>query len=270
MINCTHLANFLTTRFGLLVTVGQKPSEKGQLLIIRPDGVEHTIGFSIEVVVGWRSIEGKFLFGDYSSTLVRSMMKATRDQKRIFRAFSESIKEHGGSIRLVIGGEAIDSTLAESWPKVWEPFELSFRRGSLLIDHASESDLACVWIARFLGAVISLLPFEDISSSQELGEKEGEASEVLLTRYERSKINRAACMEIHGIRCKVCDIHFGETYGEIGEGFIHVHHVFPVSLMSEQYALNPREDLVPVCPNCHAMLHRQTPPLDISQLKNNA
>ncbi|EHY9858309.1 HNH endonuclease, partial [Vibrio parahaemolyticus] len=61
---------------------------------------------------------------------------------------------------------------------------------------------------------------------------------------------------------------FSEVYGEIGKNFIHVHHIKPLAGISEEYAVEPTKDLVPVCPNCHAMLHTQNPPLSIDELKS--
>lgn len=52
-----------------------------------------------------------------------------------------------------------------------------------------------------------------------------------------------------------------KQYGNIGKGFIHVHHLVPLSAIKQDYQLNPNTDLIPVCPNCHAMLHRTHPPL---------
>ena len=62
-------------------------------------------------------------------------------------------------------------------------------------------------------------------------------------------------MNIHGYSCFVCGFNFFETYGEIGRQFIHVHHINPLSQIGEQ-SVNPITDLVPVCPNCHCMIHR--------------
>jgi 5-methylcytosine-specific restriction protein A len=61
---------------------------------------------------------------------------------------------------------------------------------------------------------------------------------------------------------------FEEVYGSIGAGFIHVHHRYPIYLRKERYRLDPRRDLVPVCPNCHAMLRSREPPLEIEDLRN--
>ncbi|WP_420822966.1 HNH endonuclease [Vibrio variabilis] len=65
----------------------------------------------------------------------------------------------------------------------------------------------------------------------------------------------------------MCNINFGEVYGDIGAGFIHVHHVTPLSKIKQEYTVDPVKDLVPVCPNCHAMLHQKVPPYTISELQ---
>jgi len=60
---------------------------------------------------------------------------------------------------------------------------------------------------------------------------------------------------------------FEERYGEIGKGFIHVHHKRALAALGKHYRLNAVQDLVPVCPNCHAMLHKREPPCDVEQLR---
>lgn len=96
---------------------------------------------------------------------------------------------------------------------------------------------------------------------------EGEAHEVVLTQYERNRDARNKCIEAKGCRCIVCGFDFEATYGEIGKGFIHVHHLVPISSIGETYRLNPLTDLIPVCPNCHNMLHRKEPPYTPEELK---
>jgi len=96
---------------------------------------------------------------------------------------------------------------------------------------------------------------------------EGSAFQVLQTRYERNVYARDACLRHHGYTCKVCELNFEETYGNMGYKFIHVHHLTPVSTVGKEYKVNPVEDLRPVCPNCHAMLHRRNPPLTIEELR---
>jgi len=84
---------------------------------------------------------------------------------------------------------------------------------------------------------------------------EGALKEIKVNAYERDRKARQACIDFHGTDCKVCGLDFGSRYGEIGVGFIHVHHVVPLASIGDEYEVDPVKDLVPVCPNCHAMLH---------------
>ena len=97
--------------------------------------------------------------------------------------------------------------------------------------------------------------------------REGAVRRVLVNRYERDSKARERCIWHHGTRCVVCALDFESRYGRIGKGFIHVHHLRPLGKLKSSYRLDPLKDLVPVCPNCHAMLHRRDPPYDIEQLR---
>jgi 5-methylcytosine-specific restriction protein A len=114
-----------------------------------------------------------------------------------------------------------------------------------------------LWYAQVAGAQSSLSGEEaGATSASPSGVIEGAVTTVLVNRYERSATARRKCIEHYGAICAVCSLDFKSTYGQIGEGFIHVHHIVPISSIGETYVLDPITDLVPVCPNCHAMLHR--------------
>jgi 5-methylcytosine-specific restriction protein A len=85
---------------------------------------------------------------------------------------------------------------------------------------------------------------------------EGLKKQVSVNKYERSSIARKKCVEVHGFACKICNFNFEKVYGELGKEFIHVHHITPIHTIGKSYKINYIEDLIPVCPNCHAMLHR--------------
>ena len=97
--------------------------------------------------------------------------------------------------------------------------------------------------------------------------REGMARQVLVNSYERDRAARQACIAHYGAACSVCSLRFEERYGSLGVGFIHVHHLVPLSDLGPDYEVNPVEDLRPVCPNCHAMLHRRRPPLSLDELR---
>lgn len=86
---------------------------------------------------------------------------------------------------------------------------------------------------------------------------EGAKIQVYVNKYERSSFAREKCIEYHGCECKICGINFEKVYGEIGKGFIHVHHIIPLNEIDKEYIVDYKKDLIPVCPNCHAMLHRK-------------
>lgn len=96
---------------------------------------------------------------------------------------------------------------------------------------------------------------------------EGAVTKVLANRYERNPKARQQCIEKLGCKCNVCGCDFSERYGELGEGFIHVHHIVPIGSIGKEYVLDPIKDLVPICPNCHYMLHRSNPPMKPEELK---
>jgi 5-methylcytosine-specific restriction enzyme A len=97
--------------------------------------------------------------------------------------------------------------------------------------------------------------------------KEGTKKSKQVTIYERNPKAREECIKHNGSSCMVCKFSFNKFYGKMGIGFIHVHHVVPVSGIKEEYKIDPINDLKPVCPNCHAMLHKKTPPYSIEELK---
>lgn len=95
---------------------------------------------------------------------------------------------------------------------------------------------------------------------------EGRQKIVIVNSYERSGKARTACLKAHGFTCMVCGFDFEKVFGDIGNEFIHVHHLKDLASIGKEYEVNPIEDLRPVCPNCHAMLHKG-PPYTINELK---
>ena len=106
---------------------------------------------------------------------------------------------------------------------------------------------------RSVEGVPALLPDEALSPDTY---PEGARQRIYVNRVERNAKARMKCIEEHGAICKACRFDFEKAYGEIGCGFIHIHHKTPLEKITEAYEVDPAVDLVPVCPNCHAMLHR--------------
>jgi 5-methylcytosine-specific restriction protein A len=85
---------------------------------------------------------------------------------------------------------------------------------------------------------------------------EGAVNRVEVNRYERDPRARKRCLDHYGYRCAVCRFSFEDCYGPLGKDYIHVHHTLELSKVPPGYHVDPVSDLVPVCPNCHAMIHR--------------
>jgi 5-methylcytosine-specific restriction protein A len=99
------------------------------------------------------------------------------------------------------------------------------------------------------------------------GSVEGELSVTTCTKYERDKGNRLACLAHFGHACQVCGVTLSDVYGQIADGFIHVHHLEPLSEMAGPRAISPQLDLIPLCPNCHYVAHRRRPPYTPEELR---
>lgn len=134
--------------------------------------------------------------------------------------------------------------------------------GVLLPDTVANT-LEKLWHRRISGAD-PILP-DELHPNESYAE--GVRKSVSLNAYERNPQARAACLAHFGLRCSVCDLLLEERYGSIASGFIHVHHTVPLSEVGPNYRVNPQKDLRPVCPNCHAVIHRRKPPLSVAEAR---
>ena len=98
---------------------------------------------------------------------------------------------------------------------------------------------------------------------------EGGKTRRFTTVYERNPQLRKQALQIHGYDCIACGFNFSEFYGEYADGFIHIHHVVPISEYDGKREVDPEHDLVPVCANCHSVIHRRKDAtLTIGQLRH--
>lgn len=215
----------------------------------------------------------------YSANMVRAMGAAEDEKKESFKAFSTIMAREGGKVNFSINENSFDPSYPEKWPTEWN--QVALRTTVMPIKLTAEetpdyNNETLKWGKIFTGTVLSLLDIVPVNVVNEpddqpditlSGYEEGRKIKFLSNKYERNPINRFICLQSKGYRCSVCGFEFEKKYGEIGRGFIHVHHITPVSKMGEGYLVDPIRDLVPVCPNCHAMLHRTDPPLTVEELQ---
>lgn len=139
--------------------------------------------------------------------------------------------------------------LAEEFEIIDENFK-GFSQSKKVIDITKLSD------------VISLIESKEITKMPEeintiTAEKlfEGSKKTIVVNAYERNNKARNECIKKHGTICAICGFDFAEIYGEVFKGKIHVHHIVPLNEIDSEYQVKPEKDLVPVCPNCHLVLH---------------
>jgi predicted HNH restriction endonuclease len=111
------------------------------------------------------------------------------------------------------------------------------------------------------------LPTETQPFNEQSFLREGKVIQVYVNKYERNQRARIECIEALGDKCYACGFDFEQTYGDVAKGFIHVHHIKPLSEIKEEYQVDPTNDLVPLCPNCHSVVHLTKPELTIAELK---
>lgn len=111
------------------------------------------------------------------------------------------------------------------------------------------------------GSDFELKREDELSPDEYPSLPEGAVKEISVTTFERNTKAIDLCkkhyMKNEGkLVCQICGFDFGAFYGEEYENMSHVHHTIPLSAIRENYVVDPVNDLLPICPNCHMVLHR--------------
>lgn len=209
-----------------------------------------------------------FIPQQYGAPFVRRMGQKSIESKIQFSEYSKCLQREGCIVDFSVNNYPQNSAIPEEWPEeTWNKVQLKVTKAPFEIREGQDyGDLVQHYGLLMLGMILSLsdiIPLEGDS----LGYKEGAELSVISKKYERNRLNRDLCLQNKGYRCSICGFDFEKHYGIIGRHFIHVHHIIPVSQIGPDYIINPVKDLIPVCPNCHAMLHRKTPPYLPDEMK---
>lgn len=205
----------------------------------------------------------EFIPEKYSVNFIRAMGLQTEESKRTFVGYAHALAEKGAKYSIRVNSKELNLEDYSTWSDEWNSFEARVTKMPVSIEEdSSYAGIAIDWGSMMMGLILSLADIVPIEPEEIVvkGREEGSVNRIVTNRYERNPLNRQLCIAIHGYSCKICGMSFEERYGEIGHKFIHVHHIVPVSQLGSGYMIDPAKDLIPVCPNCHAMLHRQDPP----------
>lgn len=267
-----EIQELLQSTYGISFDVKEEYDHKTPYITIVPSNSENQL-FSLHLSFQ-NSIRMNATFEPqkYAVQMVREMGHADNSKKLLFCEFANQLSSHGAKVSLRINDAPAEPCSYDKWASEWSKLSIRISVVPILFDDNDKPDYLntiLIWVPLIMGLSLSLLRVEklDIAAEDVEGQVEGKRYEVVSTRYERSPINRTLCLTVHGYSCKVCGFNFEKTYGILGHEYIQVHHTTPVSQMGGECVVNPAKDLVPVCPNCHAMLHRKTPPVTIDELR---
>lgn len=195
----------------------------------------------------------------YSAFAIADMSKASDEKKKMFTEYANQLSRRRAKIDFYINDNLCDIQNSDSWPQTWSNYKLRISKSPICREDETldAAKTTATWTGIVVGMFLSLLNITENDNDLYV---EGGLNRIETNRYERNPVNRELCLAANGYNCKICGFSFERKYGEIGHHFIHVHHIVPVSDMKKEYMINPVSDLIPVCPNCHAMLHRQDPP----------
>jgi hypothetical protein len=96
---------------------------------------------------------------------------------------------------------------------------------------------------------------------------EGSIRRISVEVRERDAAARKACIAKHGAKCFICEFDFGQFYGPEADGFIHVHHREKLASRKGASKTDPVKDLVPLCPNCHSVVHLRKDTYGVEEVK---
>ena len=271
-----HLEKVVSEETGLDFEASTGVDADGQCwYLLRPRGLlaDHTFG--ILTTLGWRRLRIDFEPGKFAGSLLAEMGNVDADGRSGFHAVLADCRRLGSQVALEINGGPIPFDSEEVWAQRWGRLVLSMNKGQLELgvdEGEPDAHIICRWTARFSAAVVAILPVEEVGENVQpgvTGYPEGALTTVQANRYERDRRNRAAAIAIHGTACRGCDLEMGARYGSVATGFVEIHHVTPVSQLGAGYVIDPERDLLPLCPNCHAVVHRRTPPFTVVELRES-
>ena len=203
----------------------------------------------------------------YAAFSIKDMESASIEKKRMFAAYAARLNERRAKTDFYINEIPMDLLNPTTWPDHWNSYRLRVSKSPIYAEdeQLDEAEIVSSWGAVVTGMFLSLLDVTTIDSGPHY---EGGVKRVEQNHYERNPVNRELCLAANGYTCKICGFDFEKCYGKLGHHYIHVHHIVPVSKKDVAYLIDPVKDLIPVCPNCHAMLHREDPPLLPEQLRD--
>lgn len=270
MISLRSFLSRLASDLGVELVLNETSVENSGLFEIQLVGLNPKQTFTFIVSRSWKTTQIKLLPGSFAGQFVSYLCNQILINYEKVAAQIDGYGNNFSDLRLEIDGMKVSSgnqKLSES-PTLCFEVEALTSESSLTSGLVSEKEEKLIIFA--VSLLVSILPVADHifrNPDEVVGFPEGAVARVSVNKYERDPRNRRLAIQLHGSSCQVCYFNFKQTYGALGENYIVVHHVVPLSAIDSDYILDPLRDLATVCANCHAMLHVENPPLTVEALK---
>lgn len=241
----------------------------GKKVVARPDIYPSRHGFSFLCrPVYMDMVSSELMFDSYGHNVVDEWEANARTTAGVAWDYLSNLP-YKTTIQLTISGRRITnaSELSNAPSDSWRAQNIRMKLKAYKSDCIDTEEAA---LQSSLGFALLLAGYPGMNNSVSQADHDVVEGRTHLTEsmsYERSWANRMRCLAYHGTRCAVCDFDFGEMYGQEYAGIIEVHHIRPLSSLSEPKPVNPVTDLVPLCPNCHTAIHSTNPPLTPEELR---
>ncbi len=270
MLDPQSVSSILTGTVGLPFAVTMPTATTIELQLA--DGNDERATFAILAALIGRQLQVTFRAGRWAGELVSAMGQTDEEGQRIWvDLVSRCTVGEGARLTMTVNGQPVDARQPASWPSHWQLLTVVLERPRVALDDYDATKMGLttpeIWIARFGAAIAALLPIEELEVGQFEPDIEGDPRLAAHFRYERSRRNRAAALSIHGYGCFACSTNMEAVYGPLGADFIHVHHENMLADQGGAHQVDPYTDLVPLCPNCHAIAHRRRPPYSVQEIR---
>jgi 5-methylcytosine-specific restriction protein A len=270
MNSLSGILSSLSSDLGVELILIENSEDKENPYAVRFAGLEINKSFSLVISRSWKTTQVRLQADNFAGDVIKYLCDQINMNQVNFGDAIETNQSIFSSVTLELDGRAFFGTSKELSKNPSLTFEVEALTSESSIEYGLLNEQEERILKFAITLIASVLPIEMTAfrnADEVLGYPEGAVSQVLVNRYERDPRNRKAAIALHGKICMACGFNFREVYGELGDDYIVVHHLTPVSVMGEDYKVDPEKDLVTICANCHAMVHRKNPPLTIDELK---
>ncbi len=242
-------------RASLLAYIDGYSTQEGPRFTIKPHGL--------------KSHQVKAEMGNFAVPCIKQMQAAGLDQLALARSLIRQLaKEPETTVSISPGQTPDDWVVTDNGFSI----EIITRVEGDQYSDVAVASTASRFMAPMLASLAELIGYVDPDGEANHDDEdiafdeEGALTTAVVRKRERSRRNRLLCLAIHGHRCFVCGIIPEEIYPGL-TGIIEVHHIEPVSMLSEPKVYDPRTDLIPLCPTCHRAIHRRSPAMQPNELR---